>query len=67
MRSSRWHAHGNVYLVVEGDSSCVDLAGTDGAVEIERVDGQDVHVAIVNPDRSRARCPATAPASRRPG
>ena len=54
MRSSRWHAHGNVYLVVEGDSSGVDLAGTDGAVEIERVDGNAVHVAIVNPDRSRA-------------
>lgn len=54
MRSSRWHAHGNVYLVVEGDSSGVDLAGTDGAVEIEHVDGNDVHVAIVNPDRSRA-------------
>ncbi len=54
MRSSRWHAHGNVYLVHEGDSSGVDLAGTDGAVEIERVEGNDVHVAIVNPDRSRA-------------
>lgn len=54
MRSSRWHAHGNVYLVVEGDSSGVDLAGTDGAVEIERVERDDVHVAIVNTDRSRA-------------
>ena len=54
MRSSRWHAHGNVYLVVEGDSSGVDLTGTDGAVEIEHVDGDDVETAIVNPDRSRA-------------
>jgi diaminopimelate epimerase len=54
MRSSRWHAHGNVYLVHEGDSSGVDLTGTDGAVEVERVDGDDVYVAIVNPDRSRA-------------
>jgi diaminopimelate epimerase len=54
MRSSRWHAHGNVYLVVEGDSSGVDLAGTDGAVEVDRVDGDDIQVAIVNPDRSRA-------------
>ena len=34
MRSSRWHAHGNVYLVDEGDSSGVDLSGTDGAVEV---------------------------------
>jgi diaminopimelate epimerase len=54
MRSSRWHAHGNVYLVHEGDSSGVDLSGTDGIVEIARVDGDDVDVAIVNPDRSRA-------------
>ena len=54
MRSSRWHAHGNVYLVHEGDSSGVDPSGTDGIVEIARVDGDDVDVAIVNPDRSRA-------------
>lgn len=54
MRSSRWHAHGNVYLVVEGSSDDVDLAGTDGAVEVLGVDGDEVTVAIVNPDRSRA-------------
>jgi len=54
MRSSRWHAHGNVYLVHEGDSSGVDPTGTDGILEVERVDGDDVEVVIVNPDRSRA-------------
>jgi len=54
MRSSRWHAHGNVYLVVEGDSRGIDLSGTDGAIEILGVDGDDVEVAIVNPDRSHA-------------
>ncbi|HXY80280.1 MAG TPA: diaminopimelate epimerase [Gaiellaceae bacterium] len=54
MTSSRWHAHGNVYLVHEGDSSGVDPSGTDGIVEITRVDGDDVDVTIVNPDRSRA-------------
>ena len=63
MRSSRWHAHGNVYLVVEGDSGGVDLAGTDGAVEIERVDGDDVEVAIVTPTARVPRCRGTAPAS----
>jgi len=54
MQSSRWHAHGNLYLVVEGDSRGVDLSGTDGAIEILGVDGDDVEVAIVNPDGSRA-------------
>ena len=54
MRSSRWHAHGNVYLVHEGDSSGIDPSGTDGIVEVERRDGDDVYIAIVNPDRSRA-------------
>ncbi|MGD0715243.1 MAG: diaminopimelate epimerase [Gaiellaceae bacterium] len=54
MRSSRWHAHGNVYLVHEGDSRGVDASGTDGVIEIVSVDGDDVDVAIVNPDGSHA-------------
>ena len=54
MRSSRWHAHGNVYLVHEGDSRGVDASGTDGVIEIVRVDGDDVDVVIVNPDGSHA-------------
>jgi diaminopimelate epimerase len=52
MTSSRWHAHGNVYLVAEGDYE-LDR-GLDGAIEILNVDGDDVDVAIVNPDGSHA-------------
>jgi diaminopimelate epimerase len=54
VRSSRWHAHGNVYLVHEGPLAGVDLAGTDGAIEVLSVEGDDVTIAIVNPDGSRA-------------
>jgi diaminopimelate epimerase len=54
LRSSSWHAHGNVYLVVEGSANGPDLAGTDGAVEVLSVEGDDVTVEIVNPDGSRA-------------
>ena len=50
MTSSLWHAHGNEYLVAEGD---YEMAG-DGALEVERVDGDDVHVTIRNPDGSIA-------------
>lgn len=32
----------------------MELAGTDGAIEVLAVDGDDVAVAIVNPDGSRA-------------
>lgn len=32
----------------------VDLSGTDGAVEVHSVEGNDVTVGIVNPDGSRA-------------
>ncbi len=53
MTSSRWHAHGNVYLVAEDDEYTMgpDL---DGVLRVLDVDGDDVHVAIVNPDGSRA-------------
>jgi diaminopimelate epimerase len=54
LRSSRWHAHGNVYLVVEGSADGVDLTGTDGAIEVLTVEGDDLTVGIVNPDGSRA-------------
>src|SRR5512146_786401 len=54
LRSSRWHAHGNVYLVHEGPVDGVDLSGTDGAVEVLAVEGDDISVGIVNPDGSRA-------------
>jgi diaminopimelate epimerase len=53
LQSSRWDANGNVYVVREaGDVG--SLEGTDGAVEIERVDRDEVWIAIVNPDGSRA-------------
>ena len=52
MTSSRWHAHGNVYVVAEGQ---YDLEpGDDGAIEIVRVDTDEVEILIVNPDGSRA-------------
>ena len=54
MRLSRWHAHGNVYLVVEGSAALVDLSGTDGAVEVMSVDGDGVTVGVLNPDGSHA-------------
>ena len=53
MRSSRWHAHGNVYLVAEHDDFTMD-PDLDGVVRVLDVDGDDVHVAIVNPDGSLA-------------
>jgi diaminopimelate epimerase len=58
MRSSRWHAHGNVYLVVEdglSPSGVRALVGdADGVLEV-RARGSDwVEVAIWNPDGSQA-------------
>jgi diaminopimelate epimerase len=53
MTSSTWHAHGNVYLVAESDEYTME-PGLDGAVRVLRIDGDDVHVAIVNPDGSLA-------------
>jgi diaminopimelate epimerase len=59
MRSSRWQALGNVYLLVEGD----DLSGgdvraevddADGIVQVVRVDEDGADVVIWNPDGSRA-------------
>ncbi|MBV8479589.1 MAG: diaminopimelate epimerase [Actinobacteria bacterium] len=52
MTSSRWHAHGNAYLVAEGGYE-MD-AGLDGAIEVESVDGDDMTIQIVNPDGSHA-------------
>jgi diaminopimelate epimerase len=53
MTSSRWHAHGNVYLVAEDDEYTMD-PDLDGVLRVLEVDGDDVHVAIVNPDGSLA-------------
>lgn len=53
MTSSRWHAHGNVYLVAETDEYTIDPE-LDGVMQILEIDGDDVTVAIVNPDGSLA-------------
>ena len=53
MTSSRWHAHGNVYLVAETDEYTMDPE-LDGVMQILEIDGDDVTVAIVNPDGSLA-------------
>lgn len=53
MTSSRWHAHGNVYLVAETDEFTMEPE-LDGVVEVLHVDGDDLQVAIVNPDGSLA-------------
>jgi diaminopimelate epimerase len=50
MTSSLWSAHGNDYLVAEGD---YEMAG-DGAIEVERVEGDDLWITIRNPDGSVA-------------
>lgn len=54
MRSSRWHAHGNLYVVHEGEGGGVDASGTDGVLEVLRVDGDDITIGILNTDGSRA-------------
>ena len=53
MTSSRWHAHGNAYLVVEREAYAID-SELDGAIEVLAVDGDDIDIAIVNPDGSHA-------------
>jgi diaminopimelate epimerase len=53
MTSSSWHAHGNVYLVAENDDYTIE-PGLDGVVQVLAIDGDDVEVAIVNPDGSLA-------------
>jgi diaminopimelate epimerase len=53
MTSSRWHAHGNVYLVAESDDYTMD-EDLDGVVQVLEVDGDDLTIAIVNPDGSLA-------------
>jgi diaminopimelate epimerase len=50
MTSSLWHAHGNEYVVAEGD---YEMTG-DGALEVARVEDDDVYVTIRNPDGSVA-------------
>jgi diaminopimelate epimerase len=53
MTSSRWQAHGNVYLVAESDEYVME-PGLDGVMRVLSVEGDDITVAIVNPDGSLA-------------
>jgi diaminopimelate epimerase len=61
MRSSKWSAHGNVYLLVEDERLTPERARelaaeheTDGVLEVLGVEGVDAEIAIWNPDGSRA-------------
>lgn len=60
MRSSKWHALGNVYLLVEPDRGLTSeeaqalAPGTDGVLEVLRRGERDVEIVIWNPDGSRA-------------
>jgi diaminopimelate epimerase len=53
MTSSRWQAHGNIYLVVDTSEYTMDPE-LDGVMQVLEIDGADVTVAIVNPDGSLA-------------
>jgi diaminopimelate epimerase len=59
MRSSRWHAHGNVYLLAEEadltpERARAEAAGTDGIVEVLAAGDDEAEVVIWNPDGSTA-------------
>src|SRR3954464_7986910 len=58
MRSSRWDANGNVYLVTEEsltpDAVRAEVGDTDGILEVFRVGTDWLEIAIWNPDGSRA-------------
>ena len=58
MRSSRWDAQGNIYLVTEEsqtpDSVRANVGDTDGVLEVFRFGDDWVEIAIWNPDGSRA-------------
>jgi diaminopimelate epimerase len=61
MRSSKWSAHGNVYLLVEDERLTPERARelaaeerTDGVLEVVEVDADEAEIAIWNPDGSRA-------------
>jgi diaminopimelate epimerase len=61
MRSSKWSAHGNTYLLVEQEGLTPERARelsaqhqTDGVLEVVAADGPEAEIAIWNPDGSRA-------------
>jgi diaminopimelate epimerase len=58
MRSSRWDAQGNVYLVtaetLTPERVRAELAGSDGILEVFRSTEDTIEIGIWNPDGSRA-------------
>jgi diaminopimelate epimerase len=58
MRSSRWDAKGNIYLITEEsltpDAVRAEVGDTDGILEVFRFGDDWVEIAIWNPDGSRA-------------
>ena len=59
MTSSRWHAHGNVYLVSEDEALMPESVpeqaqGTDGIVQVVRAWDEQLEVVIWNTDGSTA-------------
>jgi diaminopimelate epimerase len=59
MRSSRWDAQGNIYLVVDGEQLTpervrANVADTDGMLEVFGHGDDWIDIAIWNPDGSRA-------------
>lgn len=60
MKSSRWHAHGNEYLLVEPDTRLTDddarrlVGAADGVLEVVATHGNVAEILIWNPDGSLA-------------
>ncbi|HEY8645753.1 MAG TPA: diaminopimelate epimerase [Gaiellaceae bacterium] len=58
MKSSRWDANGNIYLVTEEslspDAVRAEVGDTDGILEVFRCGDDWLEIAIWNPDGSRA-------------
>ncbi len=59
MTFSRWHAHGNVYLLAERadltpEQVRIEAADSDGIVEVLRAGDDEAEVVIWNPDGSTA-------------
>jgi len=59
MRFSKWHAHGNVYLLTDErgltpERARVEVGDADGIVEVVSATGNEADVVIWNPDGSTA-------------
>ena len=59
MKFSKWHAHGNVYLLADepgltADRVRAEVGDADGIVEVISIAGDEANVVIWNPDGSTA-------------